>query len=163
MQKQIDQVGEFASKFGIVATEPNVPSFMVNDELQKFRLARLLSEVEEIVVASGYQVVIDEDGNLDVEKDAEVEANLEDILDGYVDALYILIGSIRLHGFHKGAAKFAPYDNISRFEHAFNRVHYKNMLKEPAQLEEQSKFGTLYDIVKPEGWEPAVLKDIIEP
>jgi len=163
MNKQLGQVGDFHAKFGINSMEAASPSLMVNDEMTAFRLRRLLAEAEEIVIANGYTVVIGEGGELDVEKDPLAEPDLEAILDGYVDLLYIMLGSVRLHGFHSGAAKFAPYQDVSRFEHAFNRVHYKNLLKEAVRREEQSEFSSLYDIVKPEGWEPAVLKDIIEP
>lgn len=163
MRKQIEQVGEFQAKFGLSAVEQRVPSEMANEDLQAFRLRRLLSEVEEICEASGYVIYVNDDDKLDVERIKGKPVDLEEVLDGYVDLLYIMLGSIRFHGFHLGGVKFTPYEEVSRFEHAFNRVHYKNMLKEAVQREDESEFGSMYDIVKPEGWEAANLKDLIEP
>lgn len=71
----------------------------------------------------------------------------EDRLDALVDIVYIALGSAYLHG----------YD----FEEAWRRVHVANMAKERAPSADASKHGSAFDIVKPEGWTPPDLSDLV--
>lgn len=166
MHKQIAQVGEFQAKFGLDQLERAEPGPMVNSDLLTFRLRFLLEEVEEIAEACGFTVTVSEEGALDVEAKEDrldEDLDLEKVLDGYVDLFYVALGSIRLHGLHTGSPKFAPYAYVSRLEHAFNRVHAANMSKERATSTSVSKRGSPYDVVKPEGWQPPDLKDLVTP
>lgn len=73
---------------------------------------------------------------------------LEGCLDALVDLVYVALGTAYMHGFD--------------FNEAFRRVHEANMRKERATRPEQSKRCSALDIIKPEGWEPAYLGDLVE-
>jgi hypothetical protein len=73
---------------------------------------------------------------------------LEDCLDALVDLVYVALGTAYSHGFD--------------FNEAFRRVHEANMRKERATDSKQSKRGTSLDIIKPVGWKPAYLGDLVK-
>lgn len=81
--------------------------------------------------------------------DAHAINDLEGMLDALVDLVYVALGTAYLHGFD--------------FNEAFRRVHEANMLKVRAERSGDSKRGSQYDVVKPEGWEPPVLTDLAYP
>jgi predicted HAD superfamily Cof-like phosphohydrolase len=75
--------------------------------------------------------------------------NLEGELDALVDLIYFALGTAYRHGFHE-------------FREAWRRVHAKNMTKRLVIKEGESKRGhDRYDIVKPEGFVPADLSDLV--
>lgn len=86
---------------------------------------------------------------LDEYREAVEAGDLVKALDALVDLLYILLGAVHLHGFTK------------IFGRAWVRVHAANMKKERAKRVEDSKHGSIFDIVKPEGWEPPYLDDLL--
>lgn len=47
------------------------------------------------------------------------------------------------------------------FKEAWRRVHEANMKKMRVERAEDSKRGSIYDCVKPEGWRPADLSDLV--
>ena len=71
----------------------------------------------------------------------------EEVLDALVDLCYVAIGTAYLHG----------YD----FSEAWSRVHAANMSKVRAESASDSKRGSAFDVVKPEGWEAPDLKDLV--
>lgn len=71
----------------------------------------------------------------------------EERLDALVDLVYVAIGTVRAMGWD--------------FNEAWRRVHRANMLKEKAEKAERSKFGCKYDAIKPEGWRPPVMSDLV--
>lgn len=73
--------------------------------------------------------------------------DLEGQLDALVDLVYVALGTAHLQGF--------------KFNEAWKRVHQANMRKVRATSEEQSKRGTASDVIKPVGWEPPFLKDLV--
>lgn len=73
---------------------------------------------------------------------------LEHALDGLVDNVYVAIGTSYLHGFN--------------FKEAWRRVQEANMKKIRALRESDSKRGSTYDVVKPEGWTPPSHRDLVE-
>lgn len=79
---------------------------------------------------------------------ATINRNPTEIIDGCVDMMYILLGTINQHGFQ------------NEFAEAFSRVHLNNMLKVgpdgKVKRNEQGK------ILKPEGFEPVDLSDLIK-
>lgn len=79
--------------------------------------------------------------------DGRVVDDLEEMLDALVDLVYVALGTAYLHGFD--------------FNQAWERVHAANMAKVRATAAEQSKRGTAYDVVKPEGWVPPDLSDLV--
>lgn len=75
---------------------------------------------------------------------------LEDKLDAIIDHIYILLGTAHLHG-------FTP----TILAEAFRRVHSANMSKVRASKENPGKYHSAHDIVKPPGWRPPDLSDLI--
>ena len=69
------------------------------------------------------------------------------MLDGLVDLLYVAFGTAHLHGFD--------------IQKAWARVHEANMKKVRALRESDSKRGSTYDVIKPEGWKPPDLSDLV--
>lgn len=72
---------------------------------------------------------------------------LEDKFDALIDLVYVALGTAYLHGFD--------------FEEGWKRVHAANMAKVRAQMADESKRGTKFDVVKPEGWTPPDLSDLV--
>lgn len=87
---------------------------------------------------------------IDEHFNAEYDSDLEKQLDALVDLAYVLFGTAYLQG-------FTP----EKFYEAFRRVHAANMLKVRALKAEDSKRGSTYDVVKPEGWQPPDLSDLV--
>lgn len=58
--------------------------------------------------------------------------------DALIDLVYVALGTAYLHGF--------------QFDDGWELVHAANMKKVRAERADESKRGTQYDIVKPEGW-----------
>lgn len=73
---------------------------------------------------------------------------LETDLDALVDLVYVALGTAYLQGFD--------------FNEAWRRVHEANMKKVRALSPADSKRGSTWDVVKPEGWQPPSLKDLVE-
>lgn len=67
-------------------------------------------------------------------------------LDALVDLVYIALGTAYRRGWD--------------FNEAWKRVHAANMAKERGE-KHNSKYGSTFDIVKPEGWEPPTLRDLV--
>lgn len=85
---------------------------------------------------------------LDEYRIALVENNKVDQLDALVDLVYVALGTAYLHGFN--------------IQEAWRRVHEANMKKARALKNEDSKRGSAeYDVIKPPGWKPANLKDLV--
>tara|TARA_E500000178_G_C17030155_1_gene760169 strand:+ start:4051 stop:4449 length:399 start_codon:yes stop_codon:yes gene_type:complete len=70
-------------------------------------------------------------------------ATMADQLDALVDLTYIVLGTAHLQGFP--------------FQEAWDRVHAANMQKVKGQSERSDKF----DVIKPEGWTPPDLTDLV--
>ena len=75
--------------------------------------------------------------------------HMEDELDALVDLVYFALGTCYRHGYC--------------FESAWKRVHEANMKKERAKNKSESKRDFELDVVKPIGWEPPDLTDIVHP
>jgi len=126
------------------------------------KLKQILESVKEFQIASG-QPVNEKPTNLTFEEnrlryDLMKEENTEyivacdaddkiEILDALVDKMYILAGTINQHGFG------------DVFEEAFNRVHTNNMTKVVEGKVIRNPDGK---ILKPEGFQPVDLTDLIQ-
>lgn len=77
----------------------------------------------------------------------ELSTSLEDKFDALIDLAYVLYGTAHLHGFN--------------FPEGWRRVHSANMKKVRVEREEDSKRGSRYDVVKPKGWTPPSLSDLV--
>lgn len=86
---------------------------------------------------------------VDEYKKAVAEGDLEGQLDALVDLVYVAMGTAYLQGLP--------------FNCAWDRVQAANMAKIRAVRESDSKRGSLYDVVKPEGWTPPRHLDLIDP
>ena len=75
--------------------------------------------------------------------------DLERQLDALVDLVYVALGTALMSGFD--------------FDTAWSRVQLANMAKERAKSANDSKRGSAYDIVKPAGWRPPELGDLVYP
>jgi predicted HAD superfamily Cof-like phosphohydrolase len=71
----------------------------------------------------------------------------EDELDAIVDLVAFALGTAERQGF------------LDVFEEAFNRVMEANLKKEIGQNQKRGNF--VLDLVKPEGWEPSDLSDLV--
>ena len=80
-------------------------------------------------------------------KKAYFNEDREEQLDALVDLIYVALGTCDLFGF--------------KFDEAFERVHNCNMLKRRAKNEGESKRNHSLDVVKPDGWIPPVLEDLV--
>jgi predicted HAD superfamily Cof-like phosphohydrolase len=72
-----------------------------------------------------------------------------DRLDAIIDLVYFALGTVYLHG-------YAPV-----FDEAWRRVHAANMrkMRSPAS-EESAARGSAFDVIKPPGFEPPVIRDL---
>lgn len=115
----------FHKKFGIQYDGP--PRGREGD-LFKFRDARFHEEIKEI-------------------RDAIDACQSAEELDGYVDLIYIILGTCHLRGWD--------------FNEAWRRVHEANMKKERAHSGNPGKYGDSADIVKPQGWVAPSMQDLV--
>lgn len=136
----VSDVEEFHRKFGLLYEgRPRA----LTAELAEFRQRFLQEEKDEYVSHSqSCSLAIQ---NCD---EAEVTYQLAHMLDALVDLVYVAIGTAHLHGFD--------------FREAWRRVHAANMAKVRASRAEDSKRGTVYDVVKPADWLPPRHEDLVE-
>ena len=73
--------------------------------------------------------------------------DLEQVFDGIIDLVYVSLG-------------LAYFCNLP-FNEGWQRVHWANMQKIRAQRPEDSKRGSTFDIIKPDGWQAPRLDDLI--
>ena len=83
------------------------------------------------------------DEELDEYIQAAAKGDKAKMLDSLVDLVYVAVGTAHLHGFN--------------FTEAWARIHAANMKKEKGPSERSA----LYDVIKPEGWEPPDLSDLV--
>jgi predicted HAD superfamily Cof-like phosphohydrolase len=159
--RYLDDVGAFHAKFGLDSQEPSTPT-VPSDEMVKFRLNFLLEELCEIAAANDFVLSEGEDEELHFEKcssdiceDAPDHIKLEHTLDGLVDLLYIIAGTVRFFGLHTVGPTGV------RFHEAWRRVQQCNMRKVRTARPADSKRGSGFDVVKPEGWVGPDHKDLV--
>ena len=139
-------IAEFHKKFDLLAQHP---MGALDEETMAFRHKFLKEELYEWY--QNQQMAFQETSKPVLSRDeANYTHHLEEALDGLVDLAYVLFGTIYLHG-------FSPV-----FAEAWRRVHRANMKKVRAELIEDSKRESTMDVVKPAGWEPPKLTDLVE-
>lgn len=79
---------------------------------------------------------------------AFVNGDSAEVLDALIDLVYVALGTAELMNFP--------------FEAGWDEVHKANMKKVRAKTSEESKRGTAFDVIKPEGWVPANIAGILE-
>ena len=147
-------VAEFHEKFGLGY---GGPPRQLDDDLISFRIGFLIEELAEYSEASGYKIIASELHHLsnlirkknDYLLQRSEERDLEKQLDSLVDLNYVSDGTAYLHGFD--------------FDEAYWRVHQANMqkIRVEAKTLEGSVRKSKYDVVKPDGWKPASLSDLV--
>ena len=137
---------QFHENFGLQGNR--VPGALPED-VARFRYKFLREELREWLLAQA--TCYDETTKpITARNQFEYEEDLAKALDGLVDLAYVLFGTVYLHGFGK------------IFEQAWTRVHTANMQKVRADLDgSNSKRGSSLDVVKPAGWEPPHLTDLV--
>ncbi len=133
----LHDIKEFSEKFALTYDGPprELPT-----GLSKFRKEFLEEEVEEYSRATMLPYY--------EETPEQRTDRLADQLDALVDLVYVALGTAYLHGFN--------------FGEAWRRVHEANMKKVRVEVKEDSKRGSTYDVVKPEGWTPPDLRDLVD-
>lgn len=74
-------------------------------------------------------------------------SDVEKQFDALIDLVYVALGTACMMGLN--------------FNEGWRRVHEANMTKVRAQSSADSKRGSSLDVVKPEGWKPADLSDLV--
>lgn len=139
----VADIAEFHMKFGL---EYDGPPRVLPADLSNFRRKFMQEELNEYGEHEGQAAAEWSDKRSpDL---ANYTHHLEHMLDALVDEVYVVLGTSYLHGF--------------KFREAWRRVHAANMLKVRATHAEQSARGSLFDVVKPAGWEPPSHKDLVE-
>lgn len=143
MQSLFEDIKDFHRKFGLAY---DGPPRVLNYTLEKFRVGFMAEELAEYLT-----------DNKDFQKkfiDMANEALLlidspsrEKQLDALVDMVYVILGTAYMKGWD--------------FDEAWRRVHEANMKKVRALRAVDSARGSLYDVIKPEGWVAPDLKDLV--
>lgn len=143
----VRDIDEFSDKFAL-----ETPTFPValKADVQDYRVRFMMEELDEyIAAATRARLILDHQGHLFPEDTTNFEEALEKALDGLVDLAYVVIGTARTyHGFD--------------FRQAWDRVHAANMAKQRATHASQSARKTTLDVIKPPGWQPPYLRDLVK-
>ena len=129
-------IEDMHAKFGVNAVIRNLPADKLAAFL-KFRLDFLKEELEEAYHAAGYTT------KFEVQTQGKVANPIEaadDVVDSMVDLCVVAIGTMDAF-------------DVDSYE-AWNRVHGKNMQKEPGIKPGRPNPLGLPDLIKPEGWTP---------
>lgn len=133
----------FHERFGLTYDGP--PRALPED-LDGFRIKFMGEELSEYVSsdAEDHKSIR---GVIGVVLNNSLAPPLEKQLDALVDLVYVALGTAYLHGFD--------------FDEAWRRVHAANMKKVRAQHAKESARGSTNDVVKPPGWTPPDLSDLV--
>jgi predicted HAD superfamily Cof-like phosphohydrolase len=138
----VGDIEDFHKKFDITYRGP--PRYLPEDLLH-FRLKFMAEELCE------YASVLDVTKSLIqaalIEKSDARLTLLHDEFDALIDLVYVAIGTSHLQGF--------------KFREGWARVHRANMAKRRATSSTDSTRGHIADVVKPEGWTPPSLTDLV--
>lgn len=146
-------VGYFHAKFGL-PNNPQRPQHPTR-ELLEFRLNFLLEELTEIVLGAGAQFDPEygppELGGsimgMKVKLPDTDHWDHAQVFDGLIDLNYVSHGMAHILGY--------PW------EEGWDAVQKANMQKERATRADQSERGGTWDVIKPPGWTPPDIKQIL--
>lgn len=122
-----------------------------------FRIGFMIEELAEYTANSGYPNLARalneihehvKNGERWMLKRNEGGRNLEQQFDGLIDLTYVALGTAYLHGF--------------QFDEGWKRVHAANMSKVRVENVQDSTRKSKFDVVKPKGWVPPTLSDLLE-
>lgn len=131
----------FHEKFALTYSGP---PRVLEEELAKFRVGFLAEELGEYCLdhQNTEEMVYQIKGNM-----APQNVPLDKQFDALIDLVYVALGTAYLQGFD--------------FNEGWRRVHEANMKKVRALRAVDSARGSTYDVVKPEGWVPPSLTDLV--
>lgn len=136
-------VGQFHEKFGLDNCTGHVPGPRdVPEDLIAFRMKFLIEELQEIAEGLGYELKCDLSAR-DVQKDIDHAK----VFDGLIDLNYVSHGTAHLFGYPWGLG--------------WRAVQTANMAKERAASPKQSARGSVWDVIKPPGWQSPDIKAIL--
>lgn len=130
----VADIADFHEKFELQG--PNIPQGL-DPDLHAFRSKFMQEELDEYNTA---YINLQFQLGLKIISQKKVAEALANQLDALVDLVYVAIGTAHMHGFD--------------FDKAWNKVHHANMQKIRVKSANQSKRGSEYDVIKPEGWQP---------
>lgn len=116
------------------------------DDFQQFRGKFLLEELMEYFDAVGLSLRWGSETGFHVVR-SEGDFDPAKAFDALIDLVYVAIGTAHTHQF--------PWDE------GWRRVHEANMKKVGAKSANESQRGHALDIVKPAGWKPPDLTDLL--
>lgn len=121
------------------------PRFLPND-LFEFRLRFMQEELKEYTEAHETGLIELSGVSLFPDNPTHLVRKLEESFDALVDLAYVALGTAYLHGF--------PFDE------GWRRVQHANMQK--IRTPHPTARGGMHDVVKPKGWEPPTLTDLVK-
>lgn len=139
-------IEDFHQKFGLEYTgKPRI----LDPELFDFRRRFIAEEFDEWTSeqAGLIEALTADDGKPEHRR---ITTGLHQQLDALVDLVYVTLGAAYLQF---GAATF---------HEAWKRVQAANMAKVRAQSADESKRGSAFDVVKPQGWTPPDHHDLVK-
>ena len=138
----MENIRDFHVKYGLGY---DGPPRILSRHLHSFRHEFMLEEAGEWHLAVSH--IGDHLESGDPPDAAEITHHMAKSLDAIVDVMYVTLGTAYLQGFTE-----------KEISEAWRRVHEANMKKVrgPSPRSEQ------FDIVKPPGWEPPKLDDLVE-
>lgn len=136
-----DDVGSFHGKFGL---DYSPPALFHKTSIQEGQTPEPHVELPNEIRAFRLNFLEEE---LDELREGYEEENLEKVADALIDLIYVALGTAHLH--------HLPFDAM------WQEVHNANMQKRRALIAGDSKRGSVFDVVKPEGWKPPNHKAIL--
>lgn len=146
-----EDVGEFHHKFGLASVthdSPGVEPKEVDPMLLEFRIKFLLEEFIEFVQGAGYYIGVSDRTNWMIQRQPHIERDHAQMFDALIDLVYVALGTAHLFGY--------PW------QYGWNEVQRANMTKERATEETASERGGTFDVIKPEGWTPPDIREVLQ-
>lgn len=154
MSDFVSDIKDFHTKFEL---QYEGPARELDDEVSLFRIGFIIEELAEYAQNSGYTAIARTLNELheEIKKNSrwvtrrnEGGRSLEQQFDALIDMAYVVFGTAHLQGF--------------KFNEGWARVQAANMAKVRTENPSDSKRGSKFDVVKPFGWEPADLSDLVK-
>lgn len=127
------------------------------DDLALFRIGFMAEELAEYAQSSGFTSIAKSLNEIHqhiinrsrwMTRRNEGGRDLEVQFDSLIDLVYVALGTSHLHG--------------TNFDAGWERVHTANMSKVRVERPTDSKRGSTFDVVKPKGWLPPNLADLVK-
>lgn len=144
-EEMFHDIADFHRKFGL---EYKGPPRRLPEELGEFRTGFIAEELAEYVSPKGAHHMRVVEMIKTYYRDYGDSVDLEKQFDALIDMVYVAMGTAYLQGF--------------AFDEGWRRVHEANMKKVRALRAEDSARNSTHDVVKPAGWTPPDLSDLVK-